>query len=163
MDDALDANFNDYNIANTEFKKTKDFLENVSSVVGKKVDFSTKAGEQSFGQAFRSAFSNNKSRGNTLSLIEELQNIAKERGLNGANQNLLDQALYVNMLDEQFGSQAATGLAGEVGKALKKAKSVVNTIKNPIQGIPEVIGSAIEKGQNINPEMKKQLLMSFID
>lgn len=163
VDDTLDANFTDYNIANTEYKLTKDFIENVQNVVGKKVDFSTKAGAQSFGQAFRSAFSNNKSRGQTLALIEELQNIAKQRGLKGAEQNLLDQALYVNMLEDQFGSQAATGLAGEVGKALGKAKTVINTIKNPLQGIPEAIGSAIEKGQNITPEMKKQLLKTFID
>lgn len=162
VDDTLDANFTDYNAANTEYKLTKDFIENVQNVVGKKVDFSTKAGAQSFGQAFRGAFSNNKSRGQTLALIEELQNIAKQRGLKGAEQNLLDQALYVNMLEDQFGSQAATGLAGEVGKALGKAKTVINTIKNPIQGIPEAIGSAIEKGQNITPEMKKQVLLNFI-
>lgn len=163
VDDTLDTNFADYNSANTEYKLTKDFIENVQNVVGKKVDFSTKAGAQSFGQSFRSAFSNNKSRGQTLSLIEELQNIAKQRGLKGAEQNLLDQALYVNMLEDQFGTQAATGLAGEVGKALNKAKTVVNTIKNPLQGIPTAIGNAIEKGQNITPEMKKQLLKTFID
>lgn len=163
VDDTLDSNFSDYNAANTEFKLTRDFIEQVEGIVGKKVDFSTKAGAQSFGQAFRSAFSNNKSRGQTLALIEELQNIAKQRGLKGAEQNLLDQALYVNMLEDQFGTQAATGLAGEVGKALNKAKTVVNTIKNPLQGIPNAIGSAIEKGQNITPEMKKQLLRTFIN
>jgi len=163
VDDTLDTNFVDYNAANTEYKLTKDFIEKVQGTVGKKVDFSTKQGAQAFGQSFRSAFSNNKSRGQTLALIEELQNIAKQRGLKGAEQNLLDQALYVNMLEDQFGTQAATGLAGEVGKALNKAKSVINTIKNPMQGIPEAIGSAIEKGQNITPEMKKQLLKTFIE
>jgi len=163
VDDTLDANFTDYNAANTEYKLTKDFIEKVQGVVGKKVDFSTKQGAQAFGQSFRSAFSNNKSRGQTLALIEELQNIAKQRGLKGAEQNLLDQALYVNMLEDQFGTQAATGLAGEVGKALNKTKNVINTIKNPISGIPTAIGNAIEKGQNITPEMKKQLLKTFID
>lgn len=163
VDDALDNAFPEYNTANTEYKATKDFIEKVQNVVGKKVDFSTKAGAQAFGQSFRSAFSNNKSRGQTLSLIEELQNIAKQRKLKGAEQNLLDQALYVNMLEEQFGTQAATGLAGEVGKALTKAKGLVETIKSPLTGIPEFIGTAIEKGQNITPEMKKQLLKTFIE
>lgn len=163
VDDTLDSNFADYNSANTEYKLTKDFIEKVQSVVGKKVDFSTKQGSQAFGQAFRSAFSNNKSRGQTLALIEELQNMAKQRGFKGAEQNLLDQALYVNMLEDQFGTQAATGLAGEVGKAISKAKGAVEMVRNPITGVLNAAADAIEKGQNITPEMKKQLLKTFID
>lgn len=163
VDDALDNAFPEYNAANTEYKATKDFIEKVQGVVGKKVDFSTPAGAQSFGQSFRSAFSNNKSRGQTLALIEELQNIAKQRNLKGAEQNLLDQALYVNMLEDQFGTQAATGLAGEVGKALNKAKGAVEIVRNPVTGILNAAANQIEKGQNITPEMKKQLLKAFID
>lgn len=162
VDDALDSSFTDYNSANTEYKLTKDFLEEVQSVVGKKVDFSTKEGAQAFGQAFRSAFSNNKSRPKTLALIETLQNVAKQRGLKGAEQNLLDQALYVNMLEEQFGTQASTGLAGEVGKAIEKAKGIGGAVRNPIQAGLGAIADQIEKGQNISPEMKKQLLRTFI-
>jgi len=163
VDDVLDTNFPDYNAANTEFKLTRDFIENVQNVVGKKVDFSTKAGSQAFGQSFRSAFSNNKSRGQTLALIEELQNIAKQRKLKGAEQNLLDQALYVNILEDTFGSQAATGLASEVSKGVKKAKGVVEGIRNPVSGILNATADAIEKAQNITPEAKKQILRSFID
>lgn len=161
-DDVLDSNFADYNAANTEYKATKEFIDRVRETVGKKVDFSTTQGAQAFGQAFRSAFSNNKSRGQTLALIEELQNIAKTRGLKGAEQNLLDQAIYVNMLEEQFGSQATTGLAGEVSKAINKAKGAVDFVRNPVRGTLNAIGDTIEKAQNITPEAKKQILKDLI-
>jgi hypothetical protein len=162
VDDVLDSTFDDYNKANTEFKTTKDFIEEVKNVVGKKVDFSTKEGAQQFGQAFRSAFSNNKSRGATLKLVEDLQNIAKQRNLNGAEQNLLDQALYVNILEDTFGSQAATGLASEVSKGVKTAKGAIQFVRNPVEGTLNAVADQLEKVQNITPEAKKQLLMEFI-
>lgn len=161
-DDALDAAFPQYNSANTEFKITREFIDQVKNIVGKKVDFSTKEGAQAFGQAFRSAFSNNKSRGQTLKLIEDLQLIAKQRGLKGAEQNLLDQALYVNILEDTFGSQAATGLASEVSKGVKTAKGVIEGIRNPISGVLNATADALEAAQNITPEAKKQVLETFL-
>lgn len=162
-DDVLDNSFESYNAANTDYKLTRDFIDEVRAVVGKKVDFSTQQGAQAFGQAFRSAFSNNKSRGATLALIENLQNIAKTRNLVGAEQNLLDQALYVNMLEDTFGSQAATGLAGEVGKAIKTATKAVDVIRSPISAGLDAIADVVERSRNITPEAKKQLLQSFLD
>lgn len=160
-DDLLDSNFHDYNVANTEYKLTREFLDGTKDVVGKNIDFSTKQGAQEFGQAFRSAFSNNKSRGATLKMIEDLQNIAKERKLKGAEQNLLDQALYVNILEDTFGSQAATGLASEVGKGVKKVKDFATAVRNPVQGAFNAAADAIEKAQNITPEAKKEILRKF--
>lgn len=161
-DNVLDSKFEDYNAANTEFKKTRDFIDQVKETVGKNVDFSSKQGAQSFGQSFRSAFSNNKSRPQTLKLIEDLQMIAKERGLTGSDQNLLDQALYVNMLEDQFGSAATTGLANEVTKGIKKAKGLAEAVRSPIKSALNATAEAIQKGQNITPEMKKDVLNRFI-
>ena len=161
-DTVLDDNFENYNAANTEFKLTREFIDQVKEVVGKNVDFSTSQGSQSFGQAFRSAFSNNKSRPATLKLIEDLMIIAKQRGLKGAEQNLLDQALYVNLLEDTFGSQAATGLSGEVSKAIKTTTGAISAIRHPIKGSLNVIAGIIEKAQNITPEAKKNLLKLFI-
>lgn len=161
-DTILDSQFDDYNRANTEFKVTRDFIDSVKKVVGKDVDFATPQAEQAFGQSFRSAFSNNKSRPQTLKLIEDLQTIAKERGLKGAENSLLDQALYVNMLEDHFGSQAATGVASEVAKGVKKVKGLVGVLRNPITGTANLVADKIENMQNISPELKKQMLLTFI-
>lgn len=161
-DDVLDNTFDDYNAANTSFKETRDYIEAAKNLVGKKVDLGSKEGAQAFGQALRSAFSNNKSRGNTLKFIEDTHLIAKQLGLSGQEKNLLDQAIYVNMLEETFGSEAATGLAGEVSKAINKAKTAVDVLRNPVQGGLGVVADVIEKSRNITPEAKKRILEAFI-
>ena len=161
-DDILDASFDKYNIANTSFKQTKDYIDAAKELVGKKVDLESREGSQAFGQALRSAFSNNKSRGNTLKFIEETHLISKRLGLEGKEKNLLDQAIYVNMLEETFGSEAATGLAGEVTKAIGKAQTAIDVVRNPLQGGLGVIANVIEKSRNITPEAKKRILEAFI-
>ena len=131
-------------------------------MVGKKVDLNSREGAQAFGQALRSAFSNNKSRGNTLKFIENTHLISKQLGLSGKEKNLLDQAIFVNMLEKTFGSEAATGLAGEIGKALSKAETAIAVVRNPITGGLGVIADVIEKSRNITPEAKKKILEAFI-
>ena len=80
----------------------------------------------------------------------------------GKEKNLLDQAIYVNMLEETFGSEAATGLAGEVTKAIGKAQTAIDVVRNPLQGGLGVIANVIEKSRNITPEAKKRILEAFI-
>lgn len=55
-DEVLDNTFQDYNVANTSYKATRDFLDQAKDIAGKNVDLSTKEGSQAFGQALRSAF-----------------------------------------------------------------------------------------------------------
>lgn len=161
-DEVLDKSFTEYDKANTFYKLTRDYIEQAKGMVGKKVDLSSKEGAQAFGQALRSAFSNNKSRPNTLKFIEDTHLISKKLGLTGSEKNLLDQALFVNMLEETFGSEAATGLAGEVSKAINKSMQVVEGIKNPVKGALNLAGVIAEKVQNVTPDAKKQILKQFI-
>lgn len=162
-DDILDTTFDDYNIANTSYKQTRDYIEAAKRLVGKKVDLGSREGSQAFGQALRSAFSNNKSRPNTLKFIEDTHLLSKELGLSGAEKNLLDQALYVNMLEETFGSEAATGLAGEVSKAINKVQRGIDVVRNPISGGLNVVADVIEKARNVSPEAKKKILTIFLE
>lgn len=161
-DEVLDNTFADYNNANTSYKLTRDYIDMAKGMVGKKVDLSSKEGSQAFGQALRSAFSNNKSRPNTLKFIEDTHLISKQLGLTGSEKNLLDQALFVKMLEETFGSEAATGLAGEVSKAINKSMSVIEGVKNPLKGAGQAAGYLAEKAMKISPEAKKQILKAFI-
>lgn len=161
-DDVLDSNFADYNTANKSFKQTKEFIDEAVSLVGKKVDLSTKEGSQAFGQAMRSAFSNSKSRATTLSFIENIQKIGKELKLSGSEKNVLDQAIFVTILENTFGSEATTGLASEVTKGVKAAQQGINIIRNPVMGGLDAIADVAEKMQGISPEAKKAVLEQFI-
>lgn len=161
-DDVLDAKFADYNTANTSFKQTKEFIDEAVSIVGKKVDLSTNEGAQAFGQAMRSAFSNSKSRATTLTFIENIQKVGKELKLVGSDKNVLDQAIFVTLLENTFGSEATTGLASEVAKGIKTAKTVTKVLRNPITGSMDAIADVADKLQGISPEAKKKVLEEFI-
>lgn len=163
VDKVLDANFEEYNTANNSYRQTKEFLDEAIGIAGKNVDLSTKEGAQAFGQSMRSAFSNNKSRGATLSFIENLQKISKELKLTNAEQDILDQAIFVTILEDTFGSQAATGLAGEVSKALSTAKTAINVVRDPIKGGLNAVADIIEKARGITPEAKRKLLETFLN
>lgn len=162
-DTVLDNSFENYNKANTDYKFTRDFLEEAKGIVGRKVDLSTDEGKQAFGQALRSAFSNNKSRGATLSFIENTQKVGKQLKLTGAEQNVLEQAIFVTMLENTFGSEAATGLAGEVSKGIKTAAKGLDIIRNPVKGGLNAAADLIEKARGITPEGKKKILEAFIN
>lgn len=161
-DDLLDTTFDEYNIANTSFKQTRDYIDVAKNLVGKKVDLNSREGAQAFGQALRSAFSNNKSRPNTLKFIEDTHLISKELGLEGADKNLLDQAIFVDLLEQNFGSEAATGLAGEVSKAIGKFQTGLNVARNPVSGGLNLAADLIEKSRNITPEAKRSILKAFL-
>lgn len=160
-DNTLDTNFPAYNQANTDYKATRDLLDSAKQVIGKKVDFSSANGSQAFGQALRSSFSNNKSRGTVLQFISDLQNTANKYGAN-SKQNLLDQALFSQILEDNFGSPAVTGLSGEVGKAINNAKTVAGAVRHPIQSALETGASLIEKAQKVNPENKIRMLKALL-
>lgn len=161
-DEILDGAFSEYDEANSLFSYTKEFLEEAAALAGKKVELTSKAGEQAFGQAIRSAFSNNKSRGLTLEFLMRLQKIADELGLDDRTQNLLDQAIFVNIIEDVFGTQAATGLAGEVQKAIKGTQRVIQGIRDPLSGAADLVSTVVEKAQNISPEQKRKVLEMFL-
>lgn len=161
-DEILDTTFDDYNLANTSFKLTKEYVDTAQQMIGKKYDLGSKQGSQAFGQALRSAFSNNKSRPMTLKFIEDTHLLSKQLGLSGKEKNLLDQALYVDMLEQNFGSEAATGLAGEVSKGISKVQRGIGIVREPISGGLNLAADLIEKSRNISPEAKQRILKAFL-
>lgn len=158
-DDTLDTNFADYNKANTNFRKTRELLDEAHSLVGKKTDFLATNAKLDFGQTMRSLFSNNKTRGRLTTFLDNLQKTADEFGVSSGH-NLTDQALFSQILEGMYGTQAITGLQGEVGKAIGTAMKFKT---NPVGATIEAGIDAIEKARNITPEAKKKVLDLFIN
>lgn len=160
-DSVLDTKFSNYNLANTDFKATRELLDEAHAVVGKNTDFLTKNANLDFGQAMRSAFSNNKSRGRVLTFLENLDKVGKQYKIGDdlTKMNILDQALYSQILEGVYGTPAVTGLAGEVGKAIKKTLDFAD---RPVGTTIDTVIEKVNKMQKITPEEKKKLLEQFI-
>jgi hypothetical protein len=157
-DETLDSKFPEYNKANTDFKVTRELLDEAQGLVGKNTDFLTKQASQDFGQTMRSLFSNNKTRGRLTTFLENLQTTAKTYGL-PADKNLVDQAIFAQILESVYGTQAITGLQGEVTKAIKKGLDFVD---RPVGASIDTVLEKVEKMRGINPEEKKKLIDLFI-
>lgn len=157
-DEALDTTFDSYNQANTDFANTKNILNQAEELFGKKVGIKSK---ERGGQLLRSVFSNNTQRPRVLKLVEELDLIAKNYG-GKFDDNLLDQALFTEILEDVYGTQATTSLQGQVQRAVTGGKKIVEAIKNPVQGAGELVAGATEKILGISPENKKKILLELL-
>jgi hypothetical protein len=156
-DEILDNSFMDYNKANTDYKNTKEVLEIANDLFGKKVGVVKERG----GQLLRSVFSNNTQRPRVLSLVEKLDEVARQYGAK-FDDNLVDQALFTEILEDVYGTQATTSLQGQVQRAVSGGQRVVEGLRNPIKGAGDVLATIAEKTAGITPENKKKILSALL-
>lgn len=157
-DNVLDTTFDAYNKANTDYKKTADFMKEAYSFVGKNTDFLTKQGAEDFGQAMRSLFSNNKSRGKVGTFLQNLQNIADEYGV-ASEKNLVDQSIFAQILESTYGTQAITGIQGEMTKALRKGLDFAD---RPVGATGDFLIEKLGKMRDVTPEQRKKVIDLFL-
>ena len=156
-DDVLDNTFADYNTVNTDFKLTQDILNQANDLFGRKTGIVKERG----GQLLRSVFSNNTQRPRVLKLVEDLDIISKQYG-GKYTDNLLDQALFTEILEDIYGTQATTSLQGQVARAVKGTQKVIEGVRDPIKGAGELLATGAEKIAGISPENKKKILSAFV-
>ena len=156
-DDVLDSSFDSYNKANTDYKVTRDILDVTDDLFGKKAGVVKERG----GQLLRSVFSNNTQRPRVLSLIEQLDKISKKYG-GKFDDNLLDQAIFTEILEDIYGTQATTSLQGQTARAIQGTQKVIEGLRNPVQGAGELLATTAEKLTGISPERKKKILEALI-
>jgi len=124
---------------------------------GKKAGISKERG----GQLLRSVFSNNTQRPRVLSLIEKLDAVSKQYG-GKFDDNLVDQALFTEILEDIYGTQATTSLQGQVERAVKGTKRVIEGIRDPLKGLGDLAATGVEKSIGITDENKRKILQALI-
>jgi hypothetical protein len=156
-DEILDANFSGYNKANTDYKVTRDVLEIVDDLFGKKVGVTKERG----GQLLRSVFSNNTQRQRVMALVEQLDKTSKVYG-GKFKDNLIDQAMFTEILEDVYGTQAVTSLQGQVARAVKGTQKVMEGVRNPLKGAGDLLAAGIEKSMGVSDKNKKKILQSLL-
>lgn len=156
-DDALDTTFAEYNKVNTDFRATKQVIDNAKDLFGKKNGFSKERG----GGLLRAIFSNRESRGRLLAMLDELETIGKQYKV-GTKDNLVDQALFTEMIEDVYGTQATTSLQGQVKRAVQGTQKVLKGIRNPIDGAGELLASSVESVLGISDENKRKILLELL-
>ena len=156
-DEILDSSFDSYNTANTDFKITREVLDEAKDLFGKKNGFSKEKG----GQIMRAVFSNRDSRGRILKLLGTLDEVGAKYGIKTSD-NLVDQALFTEILEDIYGTQATTSLQGQVARAVKGTQRVIEGVRDPLKGAGDLLATGAEKFLGVSDENKKKILSALI-
>ena len=151
LDDTLDGAFPDYNIANTKYADTVGALDALQDVAGKKMDLFGPHAEKATGTLLRRMMSNAQSRVNLVDAVDTLDSISKKYGGTFAD-DISSQMLFVDELDNVFGSVARTSFAGETAKGIRKGAEAITGQRTIGGTILEMGGAAAEKLRGINEE-----------
>lgn len=158
IDDELDNQFPTYNEANTKFADMQNFIDDTNAIFGKNNVLT----DERAANRLRRVFSNADSRGDIKKYIESLDEYAKKYGVK-TNGNLYDQLLITEDLEKIYGTQAITGLQGEVKKAIQTAQKIIQGVRNPVQGVLDVAASGAERAIGQTDEARTQFLRDLFN
>lgn len=117
LDQTLDSNFPEYDRINTRFSETREAIDALQDVAGRKLDLTGKRADKATGTLLRRLMSNAQSRVNLLDSVEQIEGVAKKFG-GKFDDDLLTQVLFADELDAVFGPVARTSLQGQIAQAI---------------------------------------------
>ncbi len=144
LDQRLDETFPNYDEVNTIYADTRGAIDDLQTAVGNKLDLTGPSADKALGQEMRKLMSNYRSRTNLINAIPGLEDMAAKYGKT-FDDDLMMQALFVDELNNKFGTVARTSLAGEVEKGVEQAISPVNAAIN-------LAAEQLESARGINEE-----------
>lgn len=156
IDEALDTSFPEYNNVNSYFKTIREFVEETESVIGKNIT------KERAANRLRRIFSNADSRGDVNAYLGKLDEISRAFDI-PVSGNLLDQALFSEILEKLYGTQAITSLQGEVSKAIQGVQNVTQALRDPIRGVGQLVASGIETVAGQTDSARKNFLRELLN
>lgn len=119
VDDALDATFDSYRVANERFAETRQVLDSFQDAAGK-INLDSPNVEKQIGTLSRRLLSNVQSRVRLLGSLEGLDEVAANHGVD-VSDDVFALARFADELDRVFKPVARTSLNAEVAKAARSA------------------------------------------
>lgn len=157
-DGVLDSTFDAYNQANVDFRATKEVMDYAQDLFGRKLPLES---EQRAGQILRSVFSNNTQRPRVMELSAAVDEVANAYG-GKFDTNVIDQALFSEIVEDLYGTQATTSLQGQVQRAIETTSGLAEFLRDPLKGSGKLLATGAEKLQGISDENKIKALMALL-
>jgi hypothetical protein len=120
VDGRLDAQFPVYNKANQLYSESIGYLDEVSRLVGKNLMDDAQIGGVRSGTVMRRLLGNGANRADLLHLVNGVEKFARDNGLK-SNKDIVAQMSFADLLEDIFGTQAATGLAAQVQRGVQRS------------------------------------------
>lgn len=116
LDQALDDAFPDYNAVNTKFSETRDALDQIQDIAGRKMNFDGPNADKQLGTLLRRITSNAQSRVPLMNAADALESVARKHGA-APNDDLVSQIMFVTEMERVLGPSAKTGFQGQIIQA----------------------------------------------
>jgi len=133
IDGVLDGAVPAYDLANTQYSQLINIADNIGDVLGTKFDINSGFANIRAGQVARRALGNSANRGDVLRMFQILDRETAKLG-GDANRSITNLVIVNDILEDIFGTQATTGLQGQVGRALEQSSRGVRVAQNLAQG-----------------------------
>lgn len=120
-DALLDGQFATYDKANTKYKDSIGALDEAGSLMGSRFnlkDINSEFSKMKAGSVMRRILGNGASRADLLQSIQKVEGTAKKYGFKG-KEDIVSQVVFSDLLEKLFGTQATTGLQGQVTRAIE--------------------------------------------
>lgn len=115
LNEALKS-FPEYADANMRYADTKGVLDEFQEMAGKGADLSSDPGNRAMGRTVRKIFSNYQSRDRLIAALDDANRVSQKYG-GKFDDDIINQALFVQELERRFGTSATSSLQGEFVKA----------------------------------------------
>mgnify|MGYP001617551139 FL=1 len=166
VDEALDKQFPEYNKINTVLSETINQLDELHAVFGQKLNVNDPLGGIRAGQVASRILTNSPNRGEIIKVINSMQNVAKKYG-HKAEEDVINQVIFADMLEDVFGTQATRSLRGQVARGVTDVQGVVEggidaATGNKTGAIINLFKKGIDATRGVNNEAKKKALEALL-
>lgn len=120
-DTLLDGQFPSYDKANTKFRDSVTALDEAGSLMGSRFnlkDIDSEFSKMKAGSVMRRILGNGANRADLLQTIKKVEGTAQKYGFRG-KEDIVSQVVFSDLLENIFGTQATTGLQGQVSRAIE--------------------------------------------
>jgi len=124
VDGELDAEFPEYNEVNTQYSDTITALDDFKKAAGSNFDPLSPGADKFVGNLSRRLLSNVQSRVKLMDSISELEDVSRKYG-KVFDDDIFTQAMFVDEIENVFGSFAPTSLQGVTEKAITQGARAV--------------------------------------
>lgn len=169
IDEALDSKFPTYNKVNTQFSDTINEMNKLADYLGVDFKMGKEFANMKMGTALRRLMGNSQNRAAMHQALESAQAVAKKYGYKGKD-DIVNQALFADILDDLFGAEAKTSLQGDVEAAFGAASELGSAASDVVKGGTGFISGPLkatkfiyDKTRGISQENKIKALEALLE
>ncbi len=149
----------DYKILNTKYATISDTLNRFNKLMGRDFDIESGISKLRAGEVGNRILGNASAK--PLGTIRDVEKLAKNLGYKTTT-DVRNQFLFVDFLEDLFGSTQTRSLRGQVGKGVGDAEEAIGIGKSLIKKDPNVLLKGYNLVRGVTPENQKEAVKRLI-